>query len=110
MRQGQSFLIIVLGLLVLWLAVSGRLESVWLALIGAATGAAPGAAGSPGSVGGGVGGGGETTGSGPILGVTLPDYIERLYPSRDRYVPVGDGDYRTISGGGWARYFQPVTP
>jgi hypothetical protein len=108
-RQSQSFLVVVVGLLLLWLAVTGRLEAVWSALVGAASGElAP--AGDGGGSGGGRGGGGGSVGSGPILGVTLPDYMEFITPGYDRYVPVGDGRYRTIKGGEWARHFRPVTP
>lgn len=121
MRAPSAFVVVAVGLVLLWLAVTGRLEEVWRAAVGAAGGDALGSAasvGGPGTTGGGAGGGGGSGGGRgatgplgiPLPDVRLPDYGEFLLPSYDRYIPKGSDDYAVIKGSGWTRYFAPVAP
>lgn len=50
MRAGSGSIIIIIGLLLLWLAVTGRLAAVWAAALGAAAGATPEPNGATGGV------------------------------------------------------------
>lgn len=114
MRAPSAFVVVAIGLLLLWLAVAGRLEAVWTALTAATSGPASGG----GSVGGGrdvvgpKGGGGGGRGLlVPVPSVRLPDYMEFIVPGRDRYLPDGaPGYYRTVKGADWTTVYAPVKP
>lgn len=99
MKATNGALVIVVGLILLWLAVTGRMASVWSAAMGAAAGDEPGP---------GVGGGapeGIRVPSVPVIsgGVSLPD----LSP----HVPTGlDLDPRSwYRAPNWLRWSWPTT-
>ena len=96
MRGPSALLLVFVGLLLLWLAVTGRLADVWNAAVGAAAGE-----GTDGR--GGSGGGTEgVSGAVPLPLPTLPAWGEYLRDIPTRYLPTGGGSYLTLPGGwGW---------